>query len=171
MRNTKGFTLMELMAVVIIIGILASLSIPNLIGYARDARNDRAKSNLYTIAQGYKNFKNDFAWVGFSSWGPLQRQNLQAEQSCDNATINNLVANAATIDYSVLIRCSYINNIDYEGLRYHFYLGNGNGACAACNSPTPNSDLACMVGNDGGAYNNTYCAYIDMNNTLHETAI
>lgn len=175
MKNKKGFTLLEVMVVVIIIGILAALSIPNIIGYARDARNDRAKSTLYTIAQGFKNFRNEFPWVSFAANGTGPITSLSAGdiaangQSCN---INSLTASGATITYKALMQCSYINNIDYSGLRYRFYLGNGEGACSAC--PTANVAepvLACMVGNDGGAYVATYCALIDANNTLHETPI
>ncbi len=171
MNNKKGFTLIEIMAVVIIIGILAALSIPNLIGYARDSRNDRAKTALYNIAQGYKSFRNDFAWVSVSPLGPLAKQNLTEGVSTQSCNINNFTGTNPTAGFATLIQCSYIDNIDYDKLRYKFYLGNGNGACSACGSATPTTDLACMVGNDSGPYVSTYCAYIDSNNMLHETAI
>ena len=90
--------------------------------------------------------------------------------SSDNSLLNSLVSGSTSITYSVLIQCSYINNINYEGLRYHFYLGDGNGECSACNG-IPDTALACMVGNDGGSYGENYCAYIDIDNVLHETAI
>lgn len=175
MKNKKGFTLLEVMVVVIIIGILAAISIPNIIGYARDARNDRAKSTLYTIAQGFKNFRNDFPWVSFAANGTGPLTSLAAEDIAANGrscNIGSLTAINSSITYKALIQCSYINDIKYPNLRYNFYLGDGEGNCYRC--PTANvvePVLACMTGNDGGAYVGTYCALIDANNTLHETPI
>jgi len=48
-RNHKGFTLVELMIVVAIIGILAAIAIPNFLNFRLKAKTSEAKSNLGAI--------------------------------------------------------------------------------------------------------------------------
>ncbi|MEA1969665.1 MAG: type II secretion system major pseudopilin GspG [Thermodesulfobacteriota bacterium] len=59
LKNKKGFTLIELMVVVVILGILASLIVPKLMGRTDDAKLVKAKVDIAAVETGLKLYKLD----------------------------------------------------------------------------------------------------------------
>ena len=57
-RTEHGFTLIELMIVVAIIGILAAIAIPAFIGYVRRSKTSEATGNLKSIFLGATSYYN-----------------------------------------------------------------------------------------------------------------
>lgn len=56
MRNAKGFTLIEMMIVMIIIGILAAITIPNFIRMQDRAKEASLKANMHTVQLAFEDF-------------------------------------------------------------------------------------------------------------------
>ncbi|HTH45349.1 MAG TPA: type II secretion system major pseudopilin GspG [Oxalicibacterium sp.] len=58
-RARAGFTLIEIMVVVVIMGIMAALVVPKLMGRTDDARITAAKQDIATIMQALKLYRLD----------------------------------------------------------------------------------------------------------------
>ncbi len=57
--TSKGFTLVELMVAVVIIGILASIALPNYLEYTKKGRRAAAQSHLMDVAQRQQQYLLD----------------------------------------------------------------------------------------------------------------
>ena len=68
----RGFTLIEIMVVVVIMGILAALVVPKLMGRTDDARIAAARQDIATLVQALKLYKLD------NQRYPTTQQGLQA---------------------------------------------------------------------------------------------
>src|SRR5690348_6627969 len=67
-----GFTLIELMVVLVIIGVLAALIVPNVLDRAEDARATAARTDVNNLMQALKLYKLD------NQRFPTSEQGLQA---------------------------------------------------------------------------------------------
>ena len=71
-RRSRGFTLIEIMVVVVIMGILAALVVPKLMGRTDDARISAAKQDISTLMSALKLYRLD------NQRYPTTEQGLQA---------------------------------------------------------------------------------------------
>lgn len=149
---SKGFTLAELLVVMVILALLAAVSTPFIINYIRDARNGHAKSALVQIAEAYKTFKADYPNASIS--GAVTQE---TRGTCNESTITYSGEN----DANVLITCRYLRPMKWSSMKYSFTLG---GSCEGKCSPT----IASMTGADGGDYGADYCACVDGNGRIFD---
>ena len=71
-KNAQGFTLIELMVVLVIIGVLAALIVPNVLDRADDARISAARTDVSNLTQALRLYRLD------NQRYPSAEQGLQA---------------------------------------------------------------------------------------------
>ena len=81
LRRAAGFTLIELMVVLVIIGVLAALVVPNVLDRADDARATAARTDVNNLMQALKLYRLD------NQRYPTSEQGLQAQ--CRFAAIDD----------------------------------------------------------------------------------
>ena len=155
-KNKNGFTLAEMLAVIIIMAILAALSTPLVREYIRDSANDKAKTQLQLIAHAVRNFKADNPGV------TLTKGVINAATPIPHAC----TVNQTSVAIGMLFACSYLRHTNWAAFKYTFEAGSTavNTCGGKCSNP-----VAAMVGTDtAGKYKTGYCACVDEWGDVHD---
>jgi type IV pilus assembly protein PilA len=158
LKSQKGFSLIELMIVVAIIGILATVAVPNFTRFQAKARQSSGKSLLagYFAAQKatyseYQYFPGNFPGAGFKPEGQLAYR-LEATDNGDatgSATTNpNDVGAVAT-------GCDSTADVPAAALCGNAYLGSWSELASAAVAPPVCAEAA--AGAEGAAGSFTAC--------------
>ena len=134
-RNQKGFTLIELMIVVAIIGILAAMAIPNFLKYQAKSRQAEAKINLGGIFVAETSYFGEqarygsFAEAGFALAGSSNRYTYRSGAGGVAGGVNTGTAGTDTINAGV-------GGVQAEGTPAALNSANGFSATAAAQLDT-----------------------------------
>jgi type IV pilus assembly protein PilA len=137
LKSKKGFTLIELMIVVAIIGILAAIAIPNFLTFRLKAKTSEAKSNLgaiRTVEEAYKAEEDQY----YPSGGNIARYPALAtfgtvkQAWTPNASPFSALgfepAGQVYYDYAVsactgtTFQADAYGDLDGDGMEAHFYV-------------------------------------------------
>lgn len=113
-KNETGFSLIELMIVVVIIGILSTVAVPQYQNFQKKARQGEAKANLSGIFTTMKTFQaewnayyGDFRALGYDQTGQLG-YNVGFTASHANGPANHpdpVFAGKAAVQFNSKVRC------------------------------------------------------------------
>jgi len=187
-RNTAGFSLLELMVVVAIIGILAAMAIPRYNIFRARARQSEAKTSLgviFTLQEAFKIEKEKY-YNGAAAWGGAAMEGAGANKATGylgggthTCTANRLgfrLANCNAARYQYWIdRSATDSNVEntFTAIAYaasdtadeRIFPGCTPTATTSRNPTTAIDGKQCAQGDDSLTLGDAFC--IDHERTLH----
>ncbi len=155
-REDEGFTLIELMVVVLIIAILLAIAIPTFLG-ARERANDRAAQSslrnaltaaktIYTDQQSYSSADENTS-TGLKSVEPSLSYVSSTSNSTDFKTVSVLGTDTSGANWygaaaSKSGKCFYIRDLSGSGGGTQYYKTTTNSTCQASAGVTASSSFS-----------------------------
>jgi len=154
LRASKGFTLIELVVVIIILGILAVVAAPRFLNLGQDAHDARAKTAFAAFTSGVKLYHS--CWLAGGHSGYTQDLACYGDGKLDSSTTGfPLGTETATADAGVKLQGDYCGQL-WQGL-----LANNEFIIATQYSwrTVPNVDIVYWYGAVDITDPNAYCIF------------
>ena len=123
MLNRKGFTLIELMIVVAIIGILAVVAIPGYMTYIKNSKTSEAKTNLKAIADGALSYyeTEHYASDGMSSQTKIYPTATEAALLPDDSNTPSIGEKVDPGKFASILNASPYSDLNFRISKPFYY--------------------------------------------------
>jgi len=136
-KNQKGFTLIELMIVVAIIGILAAVAIPAFMDYMKKGKRSEAELNLDAIKKGNKTY-----FVEHASYVVGTEAATPAATCCGAGGVTKCTATPAAWEGTPVAPSSW-DQLDFSVTDDHYFVYSYNAAAGDAYQAIAEGDLDC----------------------------
>ena len=118
-QSQKGFTLMEILAVLLIITVILSFALPAYTSIRFDQRNNLAKEGVKRLSEALRTYYQNTKGVKIT--GHFQGNNLGTIPDCSDFSASGIPGRGETADIKQLFACGYLSGSEYADLPYIFY--------------------------------------------------
>lgn len=191
MTNKKGFTLMEILAVLLVIAVVVSMAVPVLRSVRYEVKNSQAKTAAHKLAQAVR------AYYQVSRGGVPKGQSFTPTVDSDKTNVVLATASACaapsetgiplqkttgTVEIKQLFACGYLSFKDFISLPYTFTVCDPrpgqvpNETCRLTEATGTNTPIVVVHGADGSgdkydvSKNADYHIYVDQSMKVKDSS-
>ena len=189
MTNKKGFTLMEILAVLLVIAVVVSMAVPVLRSVRYEVKNSQAKTAAHKLAQAVR------AYYQVSRGGVPQEQSftptlntdvvLASASECVSPSETGIPLQKTTgiVPIKQLFACGYLSFKDFVGLPYTFMVCDPrpnytvhDPMCRLTEATGTNTPIVVVKGADGSgdkydvSKNSAYHIYVDQSMKVKDSS-